>query len=417
MSAAKFSLVLLLACAGSAFSLTARATDLGPVTASLLTDLYQYTPDDCGDDSRPAYMCSGVMLRATNPTTAYHFYSISPASLANGGVSVSYLRKDAKFASFYAQRTSGFIFDNTAFDKGSNRKPLKVLCAYPIDGASLRRTDSGCGDYELTKAVETFCSQMGITTAEQWLELYQGESTYPQGAQCAFDMRDNNPRRAKEFLQNLRAEAFLPGLYTFNGSDSQENELVIAPWKVDPAYSPPVIAAFYVGQPGLAGARVSQVQWYQATESVLPAIDMTMPATQQDEVTFRYEAKDQAIYPVVGPDRCDRFIESAKWVRRYDSGFRKMLMSLQVVPTECGQRTPPDQTNNFFNEMVAGHYLDPEWINNTDNPQHNLASMRRQLICVMVLARNNPSSWFLEPSRPYTTHSKSLDAGCNNTVP
>lgn len=416
MSVAKASVALLLAGAGALPSWSAPASDLGPATADLLAELYEYAPRDCGDDSRPAYMCSGVMLRATQPSTAYDFYTISPASLANGGVSVSYLRKDIKFASFYARRASGFVFDNLAFDKGSNRKPLKVLCAYPIDGASLRRTESGCGDYDLTPAVETFCTKMGVATAEQWLRLYQGEPRYRQGAQCAFDMRDSNPLRAREFYQSIRAASLLPGVATFNGSDSQENELVVAPWKIDPAYSPPVIAAFYVGQPGLAGARLNQIQWYRATRLVLPAIALTMPASPRHDATFAYEAKDQAIYPVLGPDRCSRFIESARWLRRYDAGYRRALMSLQVVPTECGRRIQAEQTNNFFNELVAAHYLDPEWINNADNTVDSLASMRRQLVCMMIRARASPS-WFLEPSRPNTTYEKSLAARCNNTEP
>jgi hypothetical protein len=360
-------------------------------------------------------MCSGIMLRATNPTTAYHFYTISPASLANGGVSVSYLRKDVNFATFYAKRTSGFVFDNGAFDTGSNRKPLKVLCAYPIDGASLRRTGSGCGDYALTARVETFCKKMGVTTAEQWLRLFQSDQRYRQGAQCAFDMRDSNALRAREFYQSIRAAQLLPGIATYNGSDSQQNELVVAPWKIDPAYSPPVTASFYVGQPGLPGARLNQIQWYQAARLVLPAISLRMPATPQDEATFAYVAADQAIYPILGPDRCSRFIERATWVKGYDPGYRKTIWSLQLVPTECGRRAQAEQTNNFFNEMVAGYYLDPEWID-AGNATDSLAGMRRQLVCTMVLNRSN-TSWSLEPSRPNTTHEKSIAAGCNNTAP
>lgn len=416
MPTLKAAAAAILVLAGTTSAGTARAVDLGPSIARLLTLQYHDTSKDCGSPSRPAYMCTGVMLRATNPSTAFAFYSVSPASQAGGGISISYLRKDAKFESLYAKRNSGFIFDNAAFDEGAGFEPLKVLCAYPIDGASLRRTHSGCGDYELTPAVERFCDQMGVTTAEQWFALYRSEQTYPQGAQCAFDMRPSNPARAEDFYQSLKAQSLLVGNTTFNGSDSQENELVVAPWKVAPAYSPPVIASFYTDRAGLAGARLSQIQWYQATGAVLPAIRLTMPSRSDDDATFVYEASEQAIYPTWEPDVCSRFIASTRWSTRYDPGFRKEIQSLEIVPTECGRRTSAGRTNNFLNELVARHYLDPEWINNADNSRDSIASMRRQLVCVFNIARTK-SSWYLEPGRPNTTHEKSMAAGCNNVTP
>jgi len=395
---------------------SARADDLGPGTAQLLNAQYQDTRRDCGDSSKPAFMCSGVMLRATLPSTAYTFYSISPASLENGGVSASYLRKDSKFASFYAKRTSGFIFDTATFYEGANRKPLKVLCAFPIDGASLRRANSGCGDYELTSVAETFCDRMGVTTAQQWFKLYRSNAMYPQGAQCAFDIRDSNPRRAEAFYQSLTAQALLPGIGTFNGNDSQENEIILAPWSVDPSYTLPVLAVFYTNQSGVAAARLHQIHWYQAKREVLPAVRLTMPTSPAADANFSYEGHQQAIYPIVGSDRCAQYVQSARWHKRFDSGFRRDIMALEVVPTECGRKILSDQTNNFLNELVAKHYLDPEWANNPDNQINNINSMRRQLVCYMTIARSK-ASWFIEPSRPYTTHERSVAARCNNTVP
>lgn len=395
--------------------LPAHAADLGPSIARLLTLQYQATPKDCGGPARPAYLCSGVMLRATVPSMETPFYRYSGASEAKGGVSLSYLRRDSQFQSLYAKRTSGFIFDNAAFDEGSASEPLKVLCAFPIDGASLRRDHSGCGDYELTTRVEQFCGEMGIDTIEQWFELYSSEPRYRQGAQCAFDMRPTNGRRAEDFLQSLRAQQLLVGNSTFNGSDSQQNELVVQTWKIAPPYSPAVLASFYTQQLGLAGARLSQIQWFQATHEVLPAIRVTLPEQPDDSVRFTYEAAKQAIYPVSEPHACAEHIRSAQWTKRYDPGFRKEIWSLVVVPTECGRKTPAARTNNFFNELVARHYLDPQWVNNADNTEDNIAGMRRQLVCLFSIARSK-ASWMLEPSRPNTTHERSLAAGCNNVT-
>jgi len=391
---------------------TAQARDAGPSAAQWFNDLYANTRQHCGGASRPAYLCSGVLLRSTAPTTAYQFYSVSPMSLASGGVSVSYLRKDAKFASFYAGRTSGFVFDNHGFDVRYTSRPLQARCFFPIDGASLRRKDGGCGDYELSAAVETFCDRMGVTTAERWLDLYLSDSRYPQGTQCGFDMSEGNPMRARHFYEGLRAEGMLAGVSTFVPNDSQENELVVRPWDTAVPSSIPVAASFYTDESGLPGARLNQIQWYQATGQVLPAVRLDMPATAQDDARFAYEWRDQAIQPLHQQSACPRYVETAQWKVRTDARTGRGIASLELVPTSCGRRADTSQNNNFFNELVAGYYLSPEWINNKHNPRGNIQSMRRQLDCHLRSARQE-AVWSLEPSRPDATIGQAMAAACD----
>ena len=399
------------------------SADIGADTAQLLTAMYNDTRQDCGSATQPAYLCSGVMLRATTPSTAYQFYSVSPSAQQIGGVSVSYLRRDAKYQHLAFGMTSGFIFDN-AMDNPAEHSDHLVKCIFPLDGVTDSRGDGGCGDYQrndnVAKVVEGYCDRIGVTTAEQWVDRYfdaRGSYRAANGMYCAFDVRPGRAGSAQAFRQSLRAEALLAarGL-KFNGGKFQENELILAPWNVAAPNSPSILASFYVNASGLAGARLSQVQWYQATRQVLPAIALTLPNSLQEEARFNYEADRQAILPVSEAPRCDRYVQEAKWTGRYDAGFRKNLVSLEVVPTECGRATQSTQTNHFFNELVANHYLAAEWTNNTDNPADNLRSMRRQLVCAMNIERNK-ASWSLEPSRPYTTHEKSLAAGCNNVLP
>lgn len=412
----------LLTAAAVACAMPAHA-DIGSDTAQLLTMMYQDTRQDCGSPTMPAYMCSGVMLRATTPSTAYPFYSISPGAQRIGGVSVSYLRKDAKYQHLAFAMTSGFIFDNV-LDNPAGHHDHQPRCAFPLDGATNSRGGGGCGDYQrndsVARIVERDCDQMGITTAEQWVNRYftaTGSYRPQNGMFCAFNVEAGRPGAARAFYQNIRAESLLAdrGL-KFNGSQFQENELIVAPWKVDAPRSPSILAAFHVGGSGLSGARLNQVQWYQATRQVLPAIALSLPSTRREEARFSYQLAHQAILPLTEADSCPRYVQSATWVSRYDAGLRKNIMSLEIVPTDCGRRVQAGQTNNFFNEMAARHYLDPQWANNTDNQADSPRSMRRQLVCALSIARNNPS-WSLEPSRPYTTHEKSLAAGCNNLTP
>lgn len=414
----------LIAMAASLFHFAPARADIGTDTAKLLQLMYQDTRKDCGDVSKPAHLCSGVLLRATSPSTAYRFYSLSPASITRGGVSASYLRKDAKFQNLAFGMTSGFVFDNVLVNP-QDHVDHRILCSFPVDGATDRRTTlAGCGDYVLNgnsgDVVETYCDQMGITTAEQWVKRYfdpQGVSKTAPGVGkiCAFNSSASNPRAAEAFYQDIVSQGLLATTkQKFNNSNFQENEVVLAPWKIDVPRSPSILASFYVGQAGVAGARISQIQWYQDTKQVLPAISITLPVTAQQDAIFLYEGGKQAILPITEPDSCSQYVQSARWVNRYDPGFKKNINSLEVTPTECGRRTQSNQTNNFFNELVSRYYLNPEWVNNPDNPIDNTTGMRRQLVCVMTIARSK-ASWFLEPSRPYTTHQKAVAAGCNNT--
>jgi len=412
-------LLFLLASATSLLPISRAHADIGSDTVELLKLMYNDTRKDCGGASQPAFMCSGILLRATQPSTAYPFYSISPASSSRGSVSASYLRKDAKFQKMAFAMTSGFIFDQV-LDNPEAHEDYKALCAFPLDGATDGRpTLAGCGDYVRSNAgdvKEDYCDRMGIFTAEQWVNRYfdaNGGYKFEAGHYCAFDISPSNPKAAQAFYENIRAQGMVSGSQKFNGYMFQENEVLLAPWKVDAPRSPSITALFYIGQEGLPGALISQVQWFQATGQTLPAISMTLPQTAQEDVRFAYESGKQALYPTTEANACAKYVQSAKWIKRYDPGFKKDIMSLEIFPTACGRQTQPTQTNNFFNELVAAYYLNPEWINNPDNKATPISSMRRQLACVMSVARSK-SSWMLEPARPYTSHEKSVAAGCNN---
>ena len=73
-----------------AWALTPAAqADRGNDVVARLNQLYNDTRQDCGGPSKPAFLCSGVLFRATWPSTDYMFYSISPKSQKSGGVSAS----------------------------------------------------------------------------------------------------------------------------------------------------------------------------------------------------------------------------------------------------------------------------------------------------------------------------------------
>ena len=381
--------------------------DVGSDTAQLLNMMYADTRQDCGSATRPAFLCSGVIFRATTPSTAYQFYSISPNAQARQGVSAAYLRKDAKMNRLPWFLESGFIFD-TVMDNPADHQDYKVLCAYPIDAASDNRGQNGCGDSSLTSAVEKFCDQIGVQTSEQWVADYRKKNA-SHHAQCAFDVRQGQPDTAKRFYESIKARNAIAA-----EAINVHNELILTPWGIDAPRSPSILASFYGAESGLAGARLSQIQWYQSSRQFLPVVNMKLPKTMKEDASFSYALDKQAIYPVAEADKCSSYIQSASWIKRYDPGFKKQVASLSIVPTPCGRAVQESQTNNFFNEMVSRYYLNPEWVNNADNRSSNLASMRRQLICHFSVARGK-DAYNLEPSRPATTQAATNAVGCNNS--
>lgn len=404
MSLRKHSLAALIAAAGIAHFAPAQA-DVGSETAELLNLMYQDTRKDCGSSSRPAFLCSGVLLRGTTPSTAYDFYSISPNNQARGGVSVSYLRKDSKFKALAYGYTSGFIFDSV-LDNPADHQDYKVLCAFPIDAATNERSQNGCGDSPRTVgSVENFCDQMGITTAEQWLTMYRSRSP-SHSAQCGFDVRQGRGiGTANAFYQSIRAMGLIA-----DESFKEDNELILSPWAIDPPRSPSILASFFADPAGREGARLNQIQWYRAAKQFLPAVSLQLPQTLQQDARFTYSANDQAILPTTEANQCGSYIKSAVWSKYSAIKYGKQISTLKVEPTDCGRRIQAGQTNNFFNELVSKYYLDPAWANNPDNHVESLASMRRQLVCQLVTARQAPK-WSLEPIRSNVSHAVAIASG------
>ena len=397
-----------LAIALAALAFTAHA-DQGSDTVNRLNQLYNDTRQDCGGPSKPAFLCSGLLFRATWPSTDYQFYSVSPKSQASGGVSASYLRKDSKYRKLAYGLKSGFIFD-TIFGNPKDHQDYAVLCSFPIDAATDDRNGAGCTDSRRTPGVvEKYCHEQNITTAEQWGANYK-QNRGDHSRQCSFDVRDErNTAAGPAFYQSIRAMATIA-----DESFTTQNELRLAKWEENPPKSPSILALFYTEDAGLEGARLNQLQWYKAVGQYLPVINMKLPQTRQQEASFAYDSKKQVIQPITEKNSCDRYVQSATWVERDDPGFGRKVMTLEVTPTDCGRQVKEGQTNNFFNELASDHYLDAGWKDNPDNRDSNVGSMRRQLVCHFNIARNKPE-WNLEPSRPYTSNEDSLAKGCNNT--
>lgn len=268
---------------------TASLAATGAETAAALQHNYDNTRVACDDPSIPAHACSGVLLRTTRPSAAYHTWNNSPNSLAKGGVAFSYLRADARTSRLAEDGRSGYILHPLLLRPAKTYR-YYVLCAYPIDGDSWTRDQHGCGDNASTPTQEQACHAQGITTAEAWVEQFMLTQDYTR--QCAFDVQNHRvAERADAFYQAIRAIELLPY------KPFPWNEIIIATW--DEQYSNwlPIQSFFYIDglDGGLENARQDQLDWHQATGQWVPVINLRLPQADDEHAVFTFNDHDQRL--------------------------------------------------------------------------------------------------------------------------
>ena len=111
-------------------------------TARALANRYQDTRENCGKASSPAFLCNGVIFRATIPSDDYNSWDPSPASVKSGGTSFSYLRKDAKFSRLVRYENNGYVLFPIQ-ELPTGKSAYNVLCSFPMDGGTDSRIDKG----------------------------------------------------------------------------------------------------------------------------------------------------------------------------------------------------------------------------------------------------------------------------------
>ena len=282
--------------------------DKGHEIAEMLTNNYKKTVSSCGDLEQPAYLCSGVMFRGTNPSERYNSWDPSPASVKSGGVSFSYLREDAEFnrLAFYYQ--NGFIIYNEYDIPADDMNSLNMLCFFPIDGHTGDRDEAGCGEHPRYKDVSKPCQDQGINTAQGWMDRF---NNMPAGAnefeyQCGFlVMQDGKYHGTTGFYQGVEAARQLNKKVLH-----QDNEVRVATWDTTAAGYPesfPVAAFFYLYSTdkkensitrGIEGAQHDQLSFYKQTGIWVPIIRLTLPKNESDETLFAYSSADQKVVDV-----------------------------------------------------------------------------------------------------------------------
>lgn len=383
------------------------------IGAQVVFDMWAYytkVVSDCGTPKRPAFLCSGLPVRGTVSSDEYLFWNYGPAS--QQATAFSWLRKDAKFRQLASDHRHGYVIW-PMFETPKNYLQLEVLCAAPLDMGSHARDDYGCGDAINTPQVERSCQAQGITTASAWLNDYlvNQKSHYRQ---CAFDVRPaNEPASANIFMQFIKTHGFPEVEYEhYDVRGFSNNEIRIQSWPQSKGQRVPILAIFYISKDPVSGApsevgkdaaQKDQMALYKHSGHYVPIIRMTLPRTNAEDASFFYAPADQAPLATV---RCERFIDDAAWVKRFDPGAKADKWTLQITPTDCGRLSQADQLDNFYAEVVAKYGTSPEWLAEFNG------GVRGQLACLLSTFRAN-TTYNIEPFRPSVAHSVAVAQGCN----
>jgi hypothetical protein len=266
----------------------------GPAVVAHLSQRFYDTVATCR--GLPALLCSGVLVRATVHSTAYHAWDPNPNNPNGGGVSFSWLRADATFVELARGTGNGFIVlpHFYADDPADGYYQLMALCAFPRDGYTDRRADRGCG-YHATNShsVSGPCQDIGITTAASWTARYGTRPTGP--SICGFRISSGTSNSGNIFAQ-------IPVIMRAIAPQPTEgwNEIVIAQWPQSIPRTLPLEAFYYVsGTNGLGSAQYDQKDFYNASGGRwVPVVRVGLPPSPGGGVSFTYAPAEQAIrYP------------------------------------------------------------------------------------------------------------------------
>jgi hypothetical protein len=260
----------------------------GENVANKLNAQYIDQPESCTDVSgveKPGYYCSGVILRSKPREDPW---SYSAAEAKRGSVAFSYTRADIDVPPDYERDYSGITFAPLSEAIAKNQ-PYSVACMFPMGVLLDSRKDLGCGAW-IGNADSGACSELDISTAEQWVALYRDEKV-----QCSFDGEDSNA-----FIENIAAQNIL-----FASSDNPDSKwhksarFVVPVWDMEKPELLPITSIWYTAWEGdftnimsqefLVDAHYQQTQYLNKTGIKLPILRLT----GDKSAPFIYVEEDQ----------------------------------------------------------------------------------------------------------------------------
>ncbi|MDI3273058.1 hypothetical protein [Pseudomonas sp. AL03] len=273
------------------FSFDAKDQRFGQLVAERLNGRYNNVSDNCG--GKPAYYCSGVLVRTTGAKPAYHAWDPSPTAITKQGVPFSYLRKDLGITILAWGDLHGFIFKDFATAERLETYAINLLCSFPSDAASWQRVGTGgCGPHKTYPNNSRSCAEEGVVSIATWTTHYRavsGSSYYSarNEHQCGFTSS------VEQFALSLKAR----GGFEIPSARLHHNEVILSLWPQSIPKQLPLYAFFYLQNQGdgagVGGAKYMQQDYFNITGDLLPVIRVDL-APGAPEV-FSYHENDQVV--------------------------------------------------------------------------------------------------------------------------
>ncbi|WP_166650572.1 DUF2599 domain-containing protein [Pseudomonas graminis] len=384
--------------------LTAHA-GIGEDTARQMAEYYSSTVQDCGPN-RPAYLCSGLMLRGTEHSSNFYVWNPSPTSIKNKGVSFSYIRKDAKYDRLGLLKYNGYAVKPSDAPSAANDIKLQVLCMFPLDAWTDNRDSSGCGDNKDTAETEQLCNLSGVDTAQKWVNQFKAfplSKDYKKARErsCGYDVKTTLGSVAiKNFNTSLEAMGLLGDI-----SFHRQSEIRVSTWDQNQQDKLPIFAFIYTKPVGLASARLDQNDMYTKSTNYrwIPVIKVTLPSKSSADAKFEYLPQDQMIDPSRS-SACNKYFEKVEVKNVYVKEIGANRPQLSITQTECAKQMSDTEITKAMAELTA--YRTDDW------PLSRDKSVQAQLQCLRANYPNN-SSWNIEPFRPYVNAQQMSKVRCN----
>ncbi|XP_055301625.1 uncharacterized protein LOC129568091 [Sitodiplosis mosellana] len=261
-----------------------------------LTQRLSYVTNECFDAQnvkQPAYKCSGIIFRGIHLNKGQRFaWSLKPSDKKINSFAFGFLRRDHPFSWVGSGYDAGFII-YPHLKTPSHKTTQKVLCTYPIDGATDYRNDRGCGKRSNdTTGLSQQCDAQNITSFPKWVEYFKflntGNMVEFIMSHCGFDA-SKKTTAVDNFALTLQANSYLQNVQDVQHGTRYayvSSEFRVEGWDENNAKTIPIEAFFYFINTanGYEHAVKYRDEFYAQTGENMPIVGIHLPSDTDSNI-------------------------------------------------------------------------------------------------------------------------------------
>jgi len=259
------------------------SNSFGDDIAKRLVKRYKSGKEKCYDkrkNERPAYECSGIMIRGVNPKLKLA-WNMKEMNKHKKAFSLAYLRHDQVFSRFPGDYKSGFII-YPHMNTPRKKNKYKMYCSFPLDGWTDYRDGHGCGISQQFKDPSTnHCRRQNIKSFDKWKSHFKKIVEKHTRRQCGFDLTRKSA--AKYFAISIAAKKYIQSRARYSKYAVRNNELRMHSWNEKKPKNIPIEAFFYLlgSAAGKRNAEKYQDQFYSRGGGAVPVVGIRLPTAKK----------------------------------------------------------------------------------------------------------------------------------------